>query len=489
MISQCLLNSLAFNACILLGGAAMSILFRVKRLLDRIVRFRSDEGGNIAVMMGLLFPVLVGFLGVGFEATNWYLTTRSMQNAADAAAMAAASNNSSDYDVEAKAVAAKYGFVDGTNNVTVTASKSSTCPAGAKYPPCYTVTISTIKPLYLAQVIGYQGDTTLNGSRATNLSSTAIADLNTIKQPICLLALSNTGTALRTNGAPNSNFAGCSVMSNSDATCNGSNLNAWYGLAAGTNTACGNNMRSNVPAVTDPYAAMADNIPKNTCGSYPQEKTGLPASNKWDGNLSISSSLTGAVSGLTYSGMMFCGDVQLTDDVTITTINNTDGGVIVIENGQLDLNGHTLRTANGSAVTIVFSGTNSGTYKHIPSDNSAGLGGTFDIEAPSGSSAPFPGMAIYQDPILTNGVNLKYTGNNPQFLVSGGVYLPNAAVTISGDVAQSTNGADCFVMVASTVLINGTSNIYQQTPNGSGCKLAGLAMPTTTISDRGELVY
>jgi hypothetical protein len=174
--------------------------------------------------------------------------------------------------------------------------------------------------------------------------------------------------------------------------------------------------------------------------------------------------------------------------VVINTADDKTGAVLVIENGQLDLNGFTLSTANGSAVTIVFSGT-SGNYEHIPTDNSTGQGGVLNIEAPSGSNALFQGMAIYQDPKLTTGVDFTYKGNNPDLKISGGVYLPNANVLIAGDVSQATNGADCFVMVTSTVWVDGTSNIYQQTPDGSGCKQAGLKMPGATIPGRAQLVY
>jgi Flp pilus assembly protein TadG len=446
-----------------------------------LVRLRADCRGNISIMMGFLMVPMVGAMGLGFEVSNWYMTKRSMQNAADAAAIAAASNASSNYDVEGKAVAALYGFVDGQNNTTVTASNTATCPAGGN--TCYSVTITGLDPLYLSQVVGFNGDTTVNGAKQTTLSSTAIA-AQAIKWPLCLLALSTTGTALRTNGAPNSNFAGCSVMSNSASTCNGSNLNANFGLAHDTNAGCGNKQDSSVPVVPDPYLAMAKNIPTNTCGSgassYPQEPgkhgTPLPTSNQWSGSKSLSGSVK------------MCGDVQLTGNVVINTPDNTTGAVLVIENGQLDLNGYTLSTASGSAVTIVFSGT-SGNYTHAPTDNSTGQGGTLNIEAPSGSSALFPGMAIYQDPNLTAGVDIQYKGNNPDWQISGGVYLPNANLQISGDVSQSTNGADCFVMVAKTILINGTSNIYQQTPDGSGCKSAGLIMPTATIPARSQLVY
>jgi Flp pilus assembly protein TadG len=458
----------------------------VIRFAQPLVSLHTDRRGTVAVMMGLLFPVLLGGLGLGFEISNWYLRTRAMQNAADAAVMAAASNSESNYNVEAAAVAAHYGFVNGTDNVTVAASNNATCPAGANInPPCYSVTISSIVPLFLSQFVGYSGDTTLNGAPEKTLTSAAIAVQTTIQQPLCLLSLSQSGQGIRANGAPNSNFTGCSVMSDSASTCNGSNLQANYGLAHDSNDGCGTKQKSNIPIVSDPYSALAINIPANTCGlgttAYPQEPSKkidppLPASQRWSGSKSFS------------GDVQMCGDVQLTGDVVITTPDNLTGAVLVIENGQLDLNGHTLSTANGSAVTIVFSGT-AGNYTHAPTDNSTGQGGVLNIQAPSSPSAPFPGVAIYQDPGLKSGVDITYKGNNPAWDITGAVYLPNSNVQISGDVNKSSNGADCFVMVTNTILINGTSNIYQQSPNGAGCKQAGLNMPTATIPSRSQLVY
>ena len=455
-------------------------------IVRNFYRLRTDQDGGIAIMMGLMFPVLLAGLGLGFEISSWYLRARSMQNAADAAAMAAASNGEANYSVEAAAVAAHYGFIDGSDDVTVTASNNATCPAGANItPPCYSVAISSVVPLFLSQFVGYSGNVTRNGAPQKLLSSAAIAVQTTVQQPICLLTLSQSGEGIRTNGAPNSNFAGCSVMSDSKSDCNGSNLQANYGLAAGSNDGCGVKQKSNIPVVADPYAALALNIPANTCGTgttvYPQEPIkkndpALPASNRWSGSKSITDSL------------QMCGDVQLTGDVVINTPDSLTGAVLVIENGQLDLNGHTLSTANGSAVTIVFSGT-AGNYIHAPTDNSTGHGGVLNIQAPSSKSALFPGIAIYQDPSLKSGVNITYKGNNPAWDITGAVYLPNSNVQMSGDVNKSANGADCFVMVTNSVLINGTSNIYQQSPNGAGCKQAGLNMPTATIPSRSELVY
>jgi len=260
-------------------------------------------------------------------------------------------------------------------------------------------------------------------------------------------------------------------MSDSQADCNGSSLNADAGMAAGTNNGCGIKQYSNVPVVTDPYANLAAKIPKNTCGSYPQEpgKHGapLPTSNLWTGSKFLSGSA------------QICGDMQLTGNVTIQTTDQS-GAVLVIENGQLDLNGYTLSTSNGSALTIIFSGDNGGAYTHAPTGN-----GTLDVQAPTSGS--WSGVALYQDPSLQNGVNVSYAGNNPTWDLTGLVYMPHSSTTFSGAINKSSNGAACFVMITGSVLINGTGSIYATSP--AGCKDAGLIMPTATIPGRAELVY
>jgi len=449
---------------------------------------RGNERGTVAVMMGFLFPVLIAAFGLGFEVTNWYLRTRSMQNAADAAAIAAATNGSANYNTEAAAVATQYGYTNGANNVTVASSNAATCPAGAGLtPPCYSVTISSVVPLVITEVIGFLGNTTVGGARAQTLTSAAIANKPVIQTPVCLLGLDTSGTAVRTNGAPNTDFTGCTVMSNSTSTCNGSNLKATMGLAHNTNNGCGIKEYSNVPVVSDPYAYMASAIPNDLptkcSNSYPQEPQkkndpALPAGNLWSGSKNLTG--TASLAGNT----LICGDLKLTGNVTINAAQ-PGGAVLYVQNGILDLNGFTLSTANGSGVTIVFTGTNTGTYGHYPTDN--GGKGTLDIEAPK--TGTFPGMAIYQDPSVTKNVDFTYAGNAPTWDLTGGVYLPNANVTMSGAINKSSNGAVCMVMVTKDVLINGTGSIYAQTPDGSGCQAAGLNMPTATIPGRTKLVY
>ncbi len=122
--------------------------------------------------------------------------------------------------------------------------------------------------------------------------------------------------------------------------------------------------------------------------------------------------------------------------------------MIVIRNGQLDTNGYSITTATDASAVIIFSGDN-GTYTHAPTG-----GGTIDIAAPT--SGPWSGVALYQDPALTSGVDISAAGNSPSWNITGLAYFPHASITFSGAVGKATSGKSCFVMVVDTMLINGT---------------------------------
>ncbi|WP_375764332.1 TadE/TadG family type IV pilus assembly protein [Bradyrhizobium sp. Pha-3] len=440
----------------------MRIAVAVCPMFFHIRRLRSDQCGAVNVIMGVLLVPLIGALGIGFEVSNWSMRTRGMQNAADAAALAAATNNSSNYDIEAKAVASRYGFVDGVGSIRVTVSNSAACPSGGNN--CYSATISGYVPLYLSQVVGYRGDATLNGGPAKQIGAASVAKRPSTPTDFCLLALGSQG--IRSNGAPKASM-GCNTMSNTGSTCNGGNLGAPIGAAHNTNNGCGVSQYSNVPAVSDSYAALASKIPPDPCSSYPQEPTkkkdpALPASNQWSGSRSL---------GGTF---VVCGDLQLTGDVSIDA---PAGAVLVIENGQLDTNGYSFATTKGTGLTVVFSGDNSASYTHSPTG-----GGTLDIAAPT--SGTWSGVAIYQDPKLTSGVDISAAGNSPVWNITGLVYLPNASVTLSGAVNKAGFGKSCFALVVKDITVNGTGMIL---PNGE-CIPAGLSMPSTTIPGRATLV-
>lgn len=447
---------------------------RLRTALCKLGLTAKENRGNIAVITALISPLFIATMGLGAESSYWYALQRGMQNAADAAVIAAAANGGSSYAQEAQAVAAQMGYTNGVNNIVVNPTVASSCLSGAA---CYTVTVSEAVPVFLGQLVGYSGDTTVNGSPAVLISATAKSVQGTVQRNYCLLALATTGDAILGNGVPSANFAGCNIMSNASARCTGHNTGASFGDAHITDSGCGIAQDSGLPVVSDPYAYLASHIPANTCSSYPQEpgKHGTP----WPA--SIGSGGSPPSPGYTWQGnytlpaiTIWCGDLQMNGNVTITSAS--PGSLLVIENGQLDTGSYTFATASGSAITIIFSGT-SGSYTHSPSN-----GGTLDIQAPT--SGWWSGVAMYQDPSLTTGVDISSAGNSPTWKITGLVYLPNSNVTFNGAVNKSSNGASCFVMVANTVSVAGTGAIWET----GGCVAAGLAMPTELVPGRGALI-
>ncbi len=404
-------------------------------------------------------PVLIGGIGLAAESSYWRLHQRAMQNAADSAAIAAATNNGPTYSSEAQSIAGQYGFLNGSGQVSVAATNPATAAGCSSN--CYQVTVSDKVPLFFSQIVGYGGDTVVNGQHLTTLSATAVATV-TKAYSYCVLALAGSGKkGITAHGVASANLNGCNVMSNTGATCTGHNLNAAVGDAHGTDNGCGISQNSNVPMVSDPFSGKSSNIPADTCGgSYPQEPTTknappLPSSNQLFGTIA---------SGGT---KILCGDQQLTGN---TTANDA---TIVIENGQLDTNGYTFQ---GSNLTVIFSGSNTGNYQHVPTG-----GGTLDIAAPT--SGDWSGVALYQDPSLTNNVDISAAGNSPTWNISGLVYLPNASVTLSGAVSKSSQGVGCFELVVDNITVNGTGDIFA---NDSQCAAAGLNQ--TKGGSRGMLV-
>jgi len=414
----------------------------------------AEESGATAFLFALVAAGIVAIVGLGIDVIGWYRADRALQNAADAAAIAAARNGTSSYDSEAKAVAATYGFVDGTNGISITPLNNQTCPNGQTN--CYLVTVAMASaPQFFSQVVGLP---------APVLSSAAMAG-GAQTHTYCLVALASSGTnpAITGNGVPAANLDNCNIMSNTGMTCNGHNTGATNGDAHGTNNGCGDTQNSNAPVLPDPYKSLASNIPADTCGgSYPQEPgrhggSPLPTSNVWSGAKTLAATT------------IICGDLQLNGNTYLTTAS--PGSVLVIENGQLDTGSSTylFQTTPGSALTVIFSGS-SGSYTHAPTGS-----GTLDFNAPT--SGTWSGVAIYQDPSLTTGVDIAAAGATPTWSISGLVYLPHSSVLFSGAVNKSSNGASCFGLVVDNITINGTGEILKT----GGCAAAGLNLPSNTV--------
>src|SRR5438128_9244111 len=109
------------------------ILSVIRQPLSPLAGSLRDRSGATAVAVAFALTAVLGFAGLGTEAASWYYTKRNMQSAADAAAATAAANAAkvlyqggtptpSQFTTDAQSIAAKYGYLDGSSNTTVSAA-------------------------------------------------------------------------------------------------------------------------------------------------------------------------------------------------------------------------------------------------------------------------------------------------------------------------------------------------------------------------------
>lgn len=406
---------------------------------------------------GLTLMLICGAVGLAIDIGVWYRTARAMQNAADAAVVAAARDGTGGaWNGTGQAIAARYGFVDGADDIQVQITKDQICPNGATN--CFKATIEQAAPQFFSKVLDIPAP-------RLSVSATASLTAGAALRQYCILALATSGAnpAIRTNGAPFADLGNCNVMSNTDMTCNGHTLNATFADAAGINNGCGPGSNG-VPRATDPFAGLATNIPRTGAvgsAAVASSSTGF-GQPPWSGALGLASMPV----------LSIVGDLVLNGDTTVTT--PATGTVVYIRNGTLNLNGHRLRTAPGSGLTLVFTGTTSGNSTS-PRPYPTG-GGTLNIEAPK--TGAWAGVAIYIDPRTTGPQNITYHGNSPTWKITGLVYMPHASFTVSGAVSKSSSGGACFALVIDNLLINGTASILVRPED---CPDAGVTLPRNLL--------
>ena len=185
-------------------------------------RFLRDGGGNVALVTGLMMPVLCGFAALAIDTANVKMSQQQLQTAADAAALAAAQSlgNLGSARVAARDVAAentdaglspvvvdgdiKFGKWDSakrqfTETVTgITAVQVTAVRSSARSNPVTTA---------LASILGFQ---------SVDISASAIAAVGTV--PACVYALDPaTKESFLVSGSGAVNVPNCGIQVNSSS--------------------------------------------------------------------------------------------------------------------------------------------------------------------------------------------------------------------------------------------------------------------------------
>lgn len=409
----------------------------------------SREGSVLPLVALLALPILAG-IGAAVDYSRAATARSQLQTALDSAVLAGAKDGSAGWSTIALAV-----FNGNPNTLGAAAGTPSfSIDQNGNYHATVTASIGTS----VMQAMGIS-------SIAINATSVVAPGSGT--ENSCILTIDHdqglSDVSLTLNGAPNLSLTGCGIRSNTSMNCNGHNGNSSAAIAAGNVANC-SNPTGNAVAVPDIYAGLNTNITF-------QCAKGADSGVTWDA--SATSPPNGLIKITQSYGTEYhvCGDFTLTGTGYLTGASPSSDTIIVVENGNLNVaanaNVHTVRT------TIILTGDNS-VPSAITFPNGKGQGATLSVSPSTNSANPWVGIAIYQDPVLTNtdsawGIADTF-GPGATFNADGVVYLPRSNVTWHGSGASNNN--QCTKFVLNTFTTDGSVNL--NFAQSSGCTTLGV---------------
>ncbi len=372
------------------------------------MRLHHDERGQTILLVALSLPFMLGFVGMATDVGALFKDKRTIQTAADAAAVAGAlSLNNGAYVTAAKKASAANGFTDGSNGVIVTVNNpptwsSSNYKGAANNGTQGYVEVTITKPestIFLS-LFGYPSVTVL--ARAVGA--------NNAPAPNCAYVLANNygGPALSISGTMQSLSPQCGLIddsTNSPPMSVAGSLNmSTIGTVADCSSGCGSTITpAPIPNII-PYSDPLSYLPQFTCNGNISCTNGtdtFPCANNPD--------LTKPLAPGCYNGISATGSYGI----------NLQPGTFVI-NGPLSLAG--AGTLTGSGVTIIMTG------------GALSLNGvTLNLSAPTSGTY--------------NGILFAQSSTDP----SAAIFAQNASSTVHG----------FFYFPANQLLLNSTfTNAY-----------------------------
>jgi Flp pilus assembly protein TadG len=396
---------------------------------------RSDESGAAAVLAAILFPVIVGGMGLGAEAGYWQMQQRKLQHAADASVHAAAVRKRSGdakngIDAAALHVATQSGFSTAAGTIAVNTPPASGTSSGDRN--SVEVLLSHTQPLLFSSVFR---------DEPVTLRARAVVQIIGGGSQACVLALSPTApAALQVAGSTIVTLNGCDVASNSNASDSikmhgDAKLTTDCAYAVGEAIVTTNLTLNTCPTVSpyapvtpDPYADLQEPALSGTCRSASVGDTTLVPTEPHPSGMKV---------------MRFCDGLNVKGTVTF------EPGLYIIEAKDFAVNAGAV--LKGSGVTFYFA-------------KGAGLklngGATTNFSAPA--SGPFSGVLFFGERSSTVIANQVNGASGSTF--DGAIYFPGAGVEYSGR-AGSTGG--CTQIIGRTVTFIGNSEVK------SDCQAAG----------------
>ena len=403
-----------------------------------IAMSKRSEAGQALVLTALLLVVLMGFAGLAIDMGVMRYEKRLQQTAADAAAIAGASNlGFPDVESGAQDAAARVGFTDNGGG------QVSNCAGGAaagticvqvNNPPLtgphqgiigyVEVLVAEVHPTYFMKILSINTETITARAVAGNLGP------GTGNGCMYAMGLPNEGVeGFDISGNAILNASNCRIVDvgNFANTGGASTISAYSISVSGNSTgggpggsvtcvATGACPTFSIPASGDPFQFLpAPGTPAASFGN----KTTLP---------------TDTLNPGTYSSITIGG-----------------GSTVTVNPGLYYVNGGGVNVAGGAIVT------GSGVMFYLTGGASINIAATAHIQltAPNNLPSPgtYPGILIFQDP---NDLQNAVIGADNNSFFDGTLYFPEGRVTLSGGSGGGFNvaivDADQIVLGNNTVV-------------------------------------
>jgi Flp pilus assembly protein TadG len=431
---------------------------------------RNGESGQAIVAVAIGLVVLLGVLGLGIDFGYLRYMKRQMQTAADAAAIAGSGmldfGSSSAITTAAQAVAAKNGFTNGSNGVTVAVNNPPSFLAtdphkgDSKY---VEVVISQSQPTFFAKALGVRAvPLTTRAEGAEGGGNNCIFALDPSGNPalaVDLLAAISSSCGVVDESSNSSDALQCALFAGLRASSIGVVGGVTDFLCAISPTP----VTIKTPSPADPLAGT----PKPAVGACPAAAGGTVSSGTF----------TGAKTGLNINGGgtvtlnpgVYCGGIRANLGAKI----NLNPGTYILANATsgstfgltVDLG----TSINGTGVTFYNFGTNGAITFAFSSFTTGGV----NLVAPT--SGTYEGILFFQDPGNTQQATI-IGSSSTNTVLQGTYYFPKAKVEFAFDGLVDYNILDAWQIEFEFLTLGGTSvqgnftNNYTTLANGSPVK-------------------
>lgn len=413
----------------------------------------SNLSGNVAVIVAVAMPALIGGAGLAVDFAQWYTWKREVQHSVDQAAIGGAWALSNPDSKETYKTRAKQEFdanqaitKDFTTTPTITLANYA---GGTDNSVLVTATASKRLPFS-----GF-----LTGSAVQILVKAQASFAEGADYRACLIATSETGTGLEIGGNANVRAqCGLAALSCDD---NAIQIDGSATVLTDSIATCGTAdvpdenkdvVAENVTGLKDPFAGL--NPPDNpTQQTYSCKGVGKGAKATTQATLSAG----------TYTG-----------GITVKCTTVLQSGIYVIDGGELDLTAN--YNVTGTNVMFVLKNGARVKFGGNGNDNKVVLSpmqeSDFAGTAYAANAADYAGMLVFEDR-NNNPANPGHELNgNSNSLIEGQIYLPSGEMTVLG---TANVAAQCLQITATKIHIKGNAFLETLCPTDDTNKVGSSA--------------